>query len=43
MSDRGPSQNAENLERERFEIVEQLQEWLEWPMIILGLAYPTCP
>jgi voltage-gated potassium channel len=39
MSDREPCQNAENLERERFEIVEQLQEWLEWPMIVLGLAW----
>lgn len=32
-------QTREQTDHERFQIVQQLQEWLEWPMIFLGLAW----
>lgn len=31
--------HPDDLEHERFEFVQQLQAWLEWPMIILGFAW----
>jgi voltage-gated potassium channel len=33
------SENSTILDQQRFEIVQQLEDWLEWPMIILGFVW----